>query len=576
MTDRPDLSLLTEHLGPESLRRAEAYLRRGALRELKVAGPLLRGLCQGSRPDPYRVQVELPAPKTLGPAHCTCPVGEGGRCKHVAALLLQWHADPESFAKTADLDRLLQEREAPELRAMLRYVLGRHPDLEDLLQMPFPNPHAPTPHELPEVSGYRRQVQDMFRDHARRHSASSQLADALGALVELAQAFADAGQRPLAAKVLGVVGQEVLLQLEAWQDQGGFVDRLLSGVCDRCEAWLTEPLPTAAQDALFAFILQALGAKAYAPVTAKHAQFFVLGDALSEPHRAALIALMREALRQDGQDPQQSVLLFHLEAPLLPLHSLLARCQALGLEAERVAALLGAGRVQEALDLLANEAPEDVMLLEMIAAFPEDALPSVHKIVLARYTDTGSLLMLQWLIAHPDPGTPPHHLLPLAQAHFYRAPGPQSLEALRHIATAQGAWPLLWPSVLRFLDDAPHLPLKVRALVGQGQVAQAAEALERAGGISSESRLELGVFLATEAESLAPDLAISLYQRAAQHLIEGKSLANFSHAASLLAAARRLSEEQSRGEEWTAYRQALLERFGRYQGLREAMERVGV
>ena len=60
------------------------------------SGNTLKAWCQGSRPQPYRLWATYSA-AGIEEAHCSCPVGLGGRCKHVAALLLTWSDQPDSF-----------------------------------------------------------------------------------------------------------------------------------------------------------------------------------------------------------------------------------------------------------------------------------------------------------------------------------------------------------------------------------------------------------------------------------------------------------------------------------------------
>ncbi len=54
----------------------------------------LKALCQGSAASPYRVEVTF-SQKGIASTNCSCPVGAGGYCKHVAALLLTWLHEPE-------------------------------------------------------------------------------------------------------------------------------------------------------------------------------------------------------------------------------------------------------------------------------------------------------------------------------------------------------------------------------------------------------------------------------------------------------------------------------------------------
>jgi uncharacterized Zn finger protein len=81
---------------PRSFRRGERYYWHGHILNPSREGNLLKARCIGSRPDPYRVQIML-GPTWIVAADCSCPVGEGGHCKHAVARLLTWLHEPGAF-----------------------------------------------------------------------------------------------------------------------------------------------------------------------------------------------------------------------------------------------------------------------------------------------------------------------------------------------------------------------------------------------------------------------------------------------------------------------------------------------
>src|SRR5262249_14484431 len=76
-------------VGGPSYRRGNDYSRAGNIFDARRQGNTLKASCEGSSGGPYRVQATL-GPRGIEDADCNCPVGGGGRCKHVAALLLAW------------------------------------------------------------------------------------------------------------------------------------------------------------------------------------------------------------------------------------------------------------------------------------------------------------------------------------------------------------------------------------------------------------------------------------------------------------------------------------------------------
>lgn len=92
---------IQNRLGLAAYRRAQAYQRSGAIHGPTREGSTLRALCSGSQPEPYRVWATLDEQRVVV-AHCSCPVGSAGRCKHVGALLLTWKGTPGVFREQGE------------------------------------------------------------------------------------------------------------------------------------------------------------------------------------------------------------------------------------------------------------------------------------------------------------------------------------------------------------------------------------------------------------------------------------------------------------------------------------------
>src|SRR5437879_3172855 len=86
-------------VGEQSFERGEEYFRSGAIFDAKRQGRTLKARCEGSRDEAYRVRVTFDEEGKIAEGDCSCPAGDGGSCKHVAALLLSWRARPEEFVE---------------------------------------------------------------------------------------------------------------------------------------------------------------------------------------------------------------------------------------------------------------------------------------------------------------------------------------------------------------------------------------------------------------------------------------------------------------------------------------------
>jgi uncharacterized Zn finger protein len=80
-------------VGEPAFARSRSYGER--LIDQRRTGLVLKARCQGSSAQPYRVAATLGPSGGIAASTCSCPVG--GRCKHVAALLLAWLAAPDAF-----------------------------------------------------------------------------------------------------------------------------------------------------------------------------------------------------------------------------------------------------------------------------------------------------------------------------------------------------------------------------------------------------------------------------------------------------------------------------------------------
>ena len=151
---------ISDWVGSRSFQRGRSYFKSGAILDPRLQGNTLKAWCQGSRPQPYYLWIVCGA-EGIKEAHCSCPVGLGGRCKHVAALLLTWSDQPDSFREVEELDSNLERRSKSELIALIKQMVEAHPNLESLLEATPPEDGRSKPLVNPE--SYRRQVAFAFR-----------------------------------------------------------------------------------------------------------------------------------------------------------------------------------------------------------------------------------------------------------------------------------------------------------------------------------------------------------------------------------------------------------------------------
>ena len=569
---------IRNQVSPESYRRGEPYFKRGAIQGARRSGRVLRAQCEGSRPEPYRVHVEL-APAGIAYAHCSCPVGMDGRCKHIAALLIAWLQQPDGFAEVEDVHVALAEREPEELRAMLHYVMQRHPELELILEMRFPvGEHVGD--EL-DAQAYRDQARDIFREGAQGLGAPSQIADALKPLLEIARSFEARDDALASVRVSGALCDEIIAQRVRVRDEDGFLDAIVVEILDMLFALLgAREISRAARHEALA-VLAGAAVTEHLPEVRLHAERGILSSALDDEDRQELALHLRQRLRQGGEDADGSVdswLLLQLEAAKLEEEAFIERCRNLGRQDALVEHLLEREQVSEALQEI--ERADDAHFMALVEAFTTHGhADKVEPVVERRYEEHGELRLLEWLGARYADRGDSALALSTSLARFYRAPTHEALLRIQQLSSDSRQWELLRPSLLANLRARDEWEVVMRVHMDAEEWDDAAAALRAArqhGQVGAGGWIDLQLDLASAAREARPHLSGGLYRLVAEQLIEKRSLANFKTAASLLTHAFQIARDHNEQEQWDAYFEELLARYGRFQGLREALAAVGL
>ena len=220
-------STISAWVGPRGFQLGHGYLENNAVFDLRRQGRALRACCQGSMPQPYRLRVAF-GHGGIEEAHCSCPVGGGGHCKHVGALLLAWMDRPDAFRMLEELDADLERRTKGELIALIKQMLQLQPDLETLLEVALTGGDRPSVPVNPEV--YRRQVSSALRRGGDDWMASRRIAADIGITLSAGDGFLALGDHANASIVYQAVAQEILQHWDMILDE----DDLLGEVVDRC------------------------------------------------------------------------------------------------------------------------------------------------------------------------------------------------------------------------------------------------------------------------------------------------------------------------------------------------------
>jgi len=165
-------------------KRGQAYYVSGAIYEQRIQGMTIKSKCSGSQAPFYRQEVLFDS-EGIKSAECSCPVGDGGHCKHTVALLLTWVNDPNSFQEVEAIETILEKLSKPELITLINQMIEQEPDLESLLELPL----AGGENKPLNIKAIRRQVEQAFQGADFEWGYAREIKRDLNPLLKLAAGY---------------------------------------------------------------------------------------------------------------------------------------------------------------------------------------------------------------------------------------------------------------------------------------------------------------------------------------------------------------------------------------------------
>jgi uncharacterized Zn finger protein len=576
MTTLPKITEKTirSRVGDRSLALGERYFRDGSVFNTRRQGRALKARCQGSRDEPYQVEVTL-GDKGVAEATCSCPVGGGGHCKHVAAVLLAWRHEPEAFTEVEELDQALGRRSKEGLIALIKQMLRREPDLELLLDLPLPG--SASAGAAASRDAYRRQAEAAF--HGRdtyEWGAASAIADDLTALEEVGDEYLRRQDQAGAAAVYEGILAAVLDNYNTVQDEEGD----LHVVVGDCAEGLGQCLDAEADPARREAILRALfdvsrfdidqggiGLSDRVPDVEEHA---------TAEERRTLAGWVREAMASARDWSRQTLggWLLDLEADALDDEAFLRVCRETGRVHDLVDRLLERGRLDEA--TREAERASDWDLLNLADLFVSRRHGDVAKrLVRERSRKSQDVRLLEWLkkraVGHKDAAA----ALDLAEQVFRVQPSLEGYKEIRKLARKVGRWDTLRPRLLEFLKGQRYAYVLVPVYLDEGEIDRALEAVKSERpylhGYGYGNR---ALDVARAAEKTRPEAAREIYRRQAESLIDQRGRGAYREACTFLKKVRDLYRRLGEEAAWTAYVGRLRERHRSLRALQEELTKA--
>ena len=219
---------IMDWVGQRSFDRGLDYADSGQIINPRRQGEKLKSECWGSAAYPYRVEIGLSA-SGIEFGSCSCPVGDGGHCKHAAALLLTWLNQADEFHELEDTGKALDELSKEELIAIIKQMTARHPDLEALIETELARPPEGAPIDADWIT---RQTFQAFSAGDDDWRASYHISADLFHVLQPGVGYIERGEWANAFVLYSTVARRVIQEYDSVHDEES---ELINVIIDCCE-----------------------------------------------------------------------------------------------------------------------------------------------------------------------------------------------------------------------------------------------------------------------------------------------------------------------------------------------------
>ena len=561
-------------VGSRSFQRGRSYFKNGAIFEPRLQGDTLKAWCEGSRPQPYHLWVVCDA-EGIKAADCSCPVGGGGRCKHVAALLLTWSDQPDSFRAVQELDPNLERRSKSELIALIKRMLAVHPNLESLLEAPLPEDGGSSP--LVDPESYRRQVslaiRASFDDWGWGGTGDIDIALGSGDNFLAKSDYVNAGI------VYQAVAQEVFEHFEMVHDE--YAGEYLYKVVNRCVQGLGNCLAAgdgdaAAREKALQVLLEIFRLDYhYGGSAGEDAEDLILKHATADEKRVVAHWVRTSMLSADGyQRRAYGGLLLDLEADHLDDDAFLEICRESGLLDDLVDRLLTMGQLDEALAEAGRAGDLDLLTLaEIFSAHGHGR--RLEPLVAKRIETTPIDGLVMWLKDQHEERGELAEALVLAKQLLEQHPGLARYQGVRKLSQRLGIWQASRSELLAEWAAARQYGLLTDIHLDEGEIDLALKSVRQLESVSHYAGDRL-IRVAQAASETRPQAAAEIYRKRAEKLIEARGRERYRDACTHLTTMRDLYRQMSQESAWSDFMAELRERHRRLRALQDELSKAGL
>ncbi len=579
-------------VGERSFELGKQYFHANAVSDTQREGSLLKGRCEGSHSTPYRVEIVFDD-EAIVDTTCSCPLE--GNCKHVAALLLTWLAQPETFVERKNVDIILQQLEKSALIALIKNMLRQEPDLEDMV-LALGNQHEPVNPAL-----YRRQVERAFAIAVESDwGAEEEVATELDRLLESADSFAQQANYARTLAIYTAIMHGIMNHYDEYDHEGGGLHDIVDACIEGSKTLLADVQGDAA---LRTQILQLLFTINRFDIIQGGISFGeeakeVLLEETTEQERAVIVEWIRKEIEaqrntmstipyssqryediliEEGEEEELAKsytlhalghLLLYLASDTLDDESYLHICRDAGLVHETVERLLAIGRIEEA----TKEArrANDRYLLNVINPFINANQETLaEQLILERAWKTRDARIQDWVKQHFASHITDHELK-AAIVHFKEHPDLQGYREVRTLAVKRGRREQIRAEIFSFLKTLPALATQIA--LEEDETDDILDVIQATISSVNYQAIDKVVAVIEEAENTQPEAALKFYRRYVTYLINKRSRPAYQQTVHSLYKIRALYQKLGRNESWTHYIAQLRENNKKLKALLDVLK----
>lgn len=558
--------------------RGQNYFEQKAIYNQQRQGMILKSKCSGSQAPFYRQEVSF-NDKGIETAECSCPVGDGGHCKHTVALLLTWVNNPGSFQEVEALETILEKHSKSELIELIKQMLDQEPDLESLLEFSLASGES----KPLNIIAIRQQAQRAFQDVDYEWGYTEEIKRDLNPLLKLAAGYLSRGDAENSTLIYITI-IEVILDNEnaAMGDEEG---RLL-GVSYDCAKALGDSLPSIKDRKKRLEILQVLFS-IYRWDTIKLGGVGA-ADCVPEiltsqttPEERIEIAKWTHEIMPKGNDWSAGYhrevlgrLLLDLEADTLDNEAYLKICRQTGRLNDLIERLFKLKRIKEAED--AARAAEDYSLFKTLEIFTQHKQAELaEKLIIERLELVGKDVderLMEWLSERYKQRGDLAGSLKLEERLFWKYPNLEKYKKLHQPAKLLKRWDALHTQIIMELEKKKDFNFLINLYLYEKDVGKALATLEKLPQRWGDHELHIEV--AQAAKKQYPHKAIRLFKTEAERFINYRNRDSYSQAALCLREMRDVYREFNETTVWEKLLADIREQYKRLPALQDELNQL--